>query len=540
MLQLLLVDDEMSIVDTLASTIPWENMGIGEVHKAYSALEAMNLLNIHSIDIVITDARMPGMDGLELARYVYTHWKNTKCLLLTAYADFDYALTAIQNNICDYILKPFDDQDLIDRVAVVIAMIRKEREEQSIVQRAMNAMREHMPRLRSELLQELLQGKRFSTEKLAEKMKLLEVPARIDEHVAMMLVRFKEQFWDYDSFELSLMEFAVSNMAEETFKEQYLVWTCRDVHGYLAILLTPKELNADEKQLSAELLNQLTNQFQLNVLQYLKKNISVLTGHGGAFPGDLLKMYHNLLQLFRRRFGSEQDMALYIAGSSELTDISTLQSLYEPPVLLHLMEAGDWGTIFQKLESIIGELELRWAESPEHIMEAFFVIYAAFSNLAHTNGKMLVDLIGSDYLPVKELLPCKTVKHLSDWVWSVFDKFKLQAQSETHSARLSVVKEAQKFILSNLSQDISVQSIAFRLGLHPSHLSRLYKLEMGENISDYITQLKLEKSIRLLKSSAKKVYEISIEVGYQNPHYFIKLFKKKYGTTPQEYRNHHG
>jgi two-component system response regulator YesN len=75
--------------------------------------------------------------------------------------------------------------------------------------------------------------------------------------------------------------------------------------------------------------------------------------------------------------------------------------------------------------------------------------------------------------------------------------------------------------------------------MHPSYLSRLYKLEMGENISDYITKLKLEKSIQLLKSSTKKVYEISIEVGYQNPHYFIKLFKKHYGTTPQEYRNAH-
>ncbi|WP_256756934.1 response regulator [Cohnella sp. WQ 127256] len=539
MLQLLLVDDEMSVVDTLAQTIHWEELGIGAVHKAYSALEAMNLLNIHQIDIVITDVGMPGMDGLELSRNIYLHWKHTKCLLLTAHADFDYAQTAIQNNICDYILKPISDQELITRVQTVVETIRVERESHSVVQRAKDTMREHIPRFRSELLYDLLQGKRITSEKLAEKINLLEVPIDIGEHVAMMLIRFKEQFSDYDPYEISLMEFAVGNMAEETFEECYHIWCCRDVHDYLAVVLIPKQLDSALIQPSEVLLNRLINQFQMNVQHYLKRNISVLFGHGGVFPNDLLRTYHNLLLLFRQRFGSEQDMPLFITDGGQMADISTLQRLYEPPVLLHLMEAGDWNAIAQKLEYIIEELEQRWAESPEHLMEAFFAVYAAFSNMAHTNGKKLIDLIDNDYLRAKELLPCKTVKHLSEWVWSVFNKFQLQAQSETHSARLSTVKEAQKYILSNLSYDISVQSIADHLRLHPSYLSRLYKLEMGENISDYITKLKLEKSIQLLKSSTKKVYEISIEVGYQNPHYFIKLFKKHYGTTPQEYRNSH-
>lgn len=539
MLQLLLVDDEMSVVDTIAQTIHWEELGIGAVHKAYSALEAMNLLNIHQIDIVITDIGMPGIDGLELSRNIVLHWKNTKCLLLTAHADFDYAQIAIQNNIYDYILKPISDEALIERVRAVVETIRAERESHSVVQRAKDTMREHIPRLRSELLRDLLEGKRISAEKLTEKINLLEVPIEIGEHVAIMLIRYKEQFSDYDPFDMSLMEFAVGNMAEETFLEYYDLWRSRDVHDYLTVVLIPKVQDGGLAQPNEELLNRLINQFQRNVQHYLKRNIAVLFGYGGVFPNDLLRMYHNLLLLFRQRFGSEQDMPLYITDGGESADIATLQRLYEPPILMHLMEAGDWSAIEQKLDSIIEEVEVRWAESPEHILEAFFAIYSAFSNLAHTNGKMMVDLIDSDYMRAKELQPCKTVKHLSDWVWSVFHKFHQHARSETHSARLSTVKDAQKYILSNLSYDISVQSIADHLRMNPSYLSRLYKLEMGENVSDYITKLKLEKSIQLLKSSTKKIYEIAIEVGYQNPHYFIKLFKKHYGTTPQEYRNAH-
>ncbi|MFC4598370.1 response regulator transcription factor [Cohnella hongkongensis] len=537
MLQLLLVDDEMSVVDTLAYTIPWKSLGIEEVHKAYSASEALDILNMHAIDIVITDVRMPGTDGLELSRLVSRQWKHTKCMLLTAHADFDYARTAIQNNISDYILKPIRDEELTERVGQVVEVIRLERETHSVVQRAMDAMREHLPRLRGELLHDLLQGKRIPSGKLEEKLRILEVPIRMDDGIAMMLIRYKEQFSDYDPFEMSLMEYAIFNMAEETFEEGYRVWCCKDVYDYLAVVLIPKRDEADSPGDLEERLNRWTNQFQMNVRHYLKREVSVLLGHGGAFPADLLKMYHNLLLLFRKRFGNGQDMPLYVAGSGELADISTLQRLNEPPALLHLMEAGDWTAIEKRLEAILNELEERWAESPEHLMEAFFALYAAFSNLAHTSGRKMLDLIGSDYSPVKELLPCKTVAHLSEWTRSVFGKFRQQARNENNTARLATVKEAQKYVLSHLSHDISVQSIADHLRMHPSYLSRLYKLETGENISDYITKLKLEKSVMLLKTSTKKIYEISEEIGYHNPHYFIKLFRKYYGTTPQEYRN---
>lgn len=535
MLQLLLVDDEMSVVDTLSHTIPWQQLGIGEVHKAYSAHEALNILNMHAIDIVITDVRMPGMDGLELSRLVSLHWKHAKCLLLTAHADFDYAQTAIRNDISDYIVKPVGDEDLIERVRQVADTIREERETHSAVRRAMDAMREHMPRLRGELLSDLLQGKRITKDKLGEKLRLLEVPLLPGDPVAMMLVRFNDQFSDYDPFEVSLMEYAIGNMAEETFEEGFRIWYCKDVHDYLAFVLIPVQ----GRQLDDGMLGRLTNQFQLNVRHYLKRNVSVLLGHGGSFPDDLTRMYHNLLLLFRKRFGHEWDMPLYVAGGGELAEVRTLQRLYEPPALRHLLEAGDWEAAGKKLESILGELERDWAESPEHLMEAFFAIFAAFSNLAHTNGRKLIELIEGDYLSAKELQPCRTFRQLDEWVWSVFGKFRRQAESETSSARQLAVKEAQKYILSNLAHDISVQAIADHLHMHPSYVSRLYKLETGENVSDFIAKRKLEKAAALLKTSPMKVYEISVAIGYQNPHYFIKLFKKHYGSTPQEYRNAH-
>ncbi|NOU94544.1 response regulator [Paenibacillus sp. LMG 31456] len=541
MLQLLLVDDEMNVVEALASALPWQEVGIDKVHKAYSATEALDILKTNAIDIVITDICMPGMDGLQLIEQIQLNWKKTKCILLTGFAEFEYAQKAIQNQISDYLLKPVSDEEILSRVKSVVELIRKELETNETYQRAMQALRDHLPRLRGELLQDMLQGKRISPVKLTEKMRLLEIPNGFQEEFVLLLIRFKEQFADYDPFEMSLMEFAIGNLATETFEEFFHLWLCKDVHDYLIILITPndklKGLMAEKSKGELKYqLERLANELQLNVQHFLKGRISVLISQWGMFPDDLTKLYYNSLSIFRKRFGDEKDLPVYTADESESADMNILYRLYEPPMLVHLMDAGNWGMVQQKLESILEELELFWPESSEHLTEAFFSIFASFSFIAHKNGKMLGELIGNEYARGKELAPCRTVQSLRAWIWNVMERLQIYTNSETKNARESAVQQTQKFVQANLTVDVSLQAISESLQMHPAYLSRIYKLETGENLSDYIYRLKMEQSAHLLKTSTRKIYEVAIEVGYQNPNYFIKVFKKHFGITPQDYR----
>ncbi|MFD0677642.1 MULTISPECIES: response regulator transcription factor [unclassified Paenibacillus] len=541
MLQLLLVDDEMNVVEALAGALPWKEAGIDKVHKAYSATEALDILKTNAIDIVITDICMPGMDGLQLIEQIQLNWKKTKCILLTGFAEFEYAQKAIQSQISDYLLKPVSDEEIISRVRHVVELIRMELETNETHQRAMKALRDHLPKLRGELLQDMLQGKRISPDKLAEKMKLLEIPVGFQDEFVLLLIRFKDQFADYDPFELSLMEFAIGNLATETFEEYFHLWLCKDVHDYLIIMLTPNDklqgLMAEKSKGEFKYhLERLANELQLNVQHYLKRRISVLISQWGVFPVDLTKLYYNSLSIYRKRFGDEKDLPVYTADESESADMNILYRLYEPPMLVHLMDAGNWELVQQKLDSILEELDLYWPESSEHITEAFFSIFASFSFIAHKNGKMLGELIGNEYARGKELAPCRTVQSLREWIWSVMERLQIYTSSETKNARESAVQQTQKFVQANLTVDVSLQAISDCLQMHPAYLSRIYKLETGENLSDYIYRLKMEQSAHLLKTSTRKIYEIAIEVGYQNPNYFIKVFKKHFGITPQDYR----
>ena len=93
------------------------------------------------------------------------------------------------------------------------------------------------------------------------------------------------------------------------------------------------------------------------------------------------------------------------------------------------------------------------------------------------------------------------------------------------------------FIEHNLHRDVSLQTMADHANLHPTHVSKIYKLETGEGISDYVFRLRMERACHLLTTTDKKVYEIGSEIGYLDPAYFIKVFKRQFSVTPQEYRN---
>lgn len=116
MYRLLIVDDQPDLVDDLAETLPWRELGIEAVYRAYSAHEALDIVRTNPVDVVVTDIRMPGMSGLDLMREIRRSWKNIRCILLSGYSDFEYARSGIRHQADDYLLKPVEDDQLLEAV----------------------------------------------------------------------------------------------------------------------------------------------------------------------------------------------------------------------------------------------------------------------------------------------------------------------------------------------------------------------------------------------------------------------------------------
>ncbi|GGG03259.1 DNA-binding response regulator [Paenibacillus albidus] len=533
-MQMIIVDDEAHWVDNLSLTKPWHTFGIEQVHKAYSGMEALQIIATHPIDIVISDVQMPEMTGIQLIETIRKQDKRIKCIILSGHSDFDYAKQALQHKAVDYLLKPPTDDELFGAVETAIQQINSEWELVSSLERTQFTLRENLPLLKGQLLLDGLQGHRMSPEEWERKLTNYGLPFH-DGECALMLVRLEEEFGRFKDNGQPLIEYAIINMAEEIMGEFMEVWGVKEEHGYLVFLLQMKAGGPAIEQES--MLEKLSSQLQNKVKQFLKGSLSIVITAWFPFPAQLSERFRKAASYFRQIVGDEREFVMRVSEGEPSTEPGPLDALYLPPTLIHLLEAGHWDAAEAKLLAVCAELEEKFPVSWEHCMEAGFVITASFTNLAHRNGLRLGNLLGADIEALQNGEAFASINKLKKWSIGVLHKLQEGTASDVKDIRSLYVKKIQEYTDKNLHLDVSLRVLADHVNLHPTHLSKIYKIETGEGISEYISRLRMERACHMLKTTVKKVYEISREIGYMDPAYFIKVFKRQFGVTPQEYRD---
>lgn len=538
MYQLLIVDDQPDLVEDLASNLPWSTVGIDAVYQAYSGREALDIMHATPIDIIITDIHMPGLSGLDLIQQIRASWSNVKCILLSGYNDFEYAQKALQFQASDYLLKPAEDEELLQAVKKAIAQLEEHWKAISSHQSALTSLKENVPILRNHLLLSLLQGQAYSEQKLTEKLEILNLPITFNESYCMMLMRMEDYFNEQSEHDGSLLEYAACNIAEEIFSEEYQLWYTKDQHGYFVFLIISKEGHSSEPDHTSMLniIEQKAAQLQHYVKLYLKGTVSLVLTKQDIFPLAIRETYDFSLINFRQRIGKERGFLLTLTEESQQGEANSLTHLYNPPLLIHLLEAAQWEATEEKLNYAFEELELKWGESHEHILETYFMIASSMSYSIHKNKLWMSDIMGAEFNHLLSGPHFHTINQLRTWTTGVLDSYKSHVTSKVQHSRSSMIQKVQEYA-SNHLEEASLQSIASHVYLNPSYLSKIYKLETGEGISDYLSRLKMETAAHLLRTTQDKIYEIAAKVGYLKTSYFIKVFKDRYSITPQEFRD---
>ena len=544
MFQMLIVDDEPSVVDAISQTMPWDELMISEVFCAYSSREALKIAELHYIDIVLTDIRMPGMDGMALMETIRKTSNRTRFILLTGHAEFEYAKQALKLQADDCLLKPVSDDKLKEAIAGVTRRLKEEWDQVASMQRTMQVFREHLPAMKAELLRDILE-KRYSDKDLPDKLPVLNIDARPGDMVAPLLIRLEGKFASYNRHDRYMIEYAILNMAEEIMGEHFSLWMSEDAHHYLVIAASAKVMPG--ASFPREQLMRLAAQLQHLVSHYLKGSISIAVGPSGRFPEDLPALYEMAIRTMRTGIGADSGLVME-AGEppqgAELQSIENMRPLapiYEPPSLSQLFEAGMWDVARKKLTDAFRLLESSGCDSLEFMQELYHAVSAAAFHYAHASGKTLKSMLGNDG-PGKPLDASEgrlDLNVLKTWAFGLLDRFSRDNLHEIRDARSQIVAQIQEYIHSHLSDDVTLQTLANYVHLHPAYLSKIYKLETNEGLKDYLLRVRMEKAVHLLLHSDLKIYEITERLGYMNTAYFIKVFKKHFGKTPQEYRDEH-
>lgn len=535
-IKVFLVEDEMVIRRGIKNSIDWEKEGYIFCGEASDGELAYPMIIKEKPDILITDIRMPFMDGLELCKLVKEELPNIKILILSGYDEFDYAKEAIRLGVTEYLLKPISSGKLLEALNGVSESIRREKEDKDLVRKYMEEMRENTEHEKQKFFEQMIAGNLSMADAL-ETGKKYEMNLSAGMY-NLLLFRFTLGEENRKSGELlGEAEYAIKKLTERL---EYVFEFQRDVEGWAFLLM------ADNEEQMSERVKELSKD-----LEEIMKNYSTIAYFGGI--GQPVARLRELEESFREaeralaaRFTMELNRIISVEDIRMAQNVDTLDDIE----ITSFGEIEKTRTMLEKflnngVEDEIDEfVDVYINELPEEnlksvlmrqyiIMDAYIVMMSFCEKIEGIEGEMQAQ---SEELK-NSMKTIQTLEEIKNYIRMLLKKI-IGVRDTISGRRYSDIIEIAKDQIRKtyMSDEISLNTIAAEVGMSPSYFSSIFSKEMGKTFVEYLTEIRMDRAKELLMCSSMKTSEIGYEVGYKDPHYFSYIFKKTQNCTPKEFR----
>lgn len=528
--QLVLVDDKKDIVQGIASSVDWEARGVA-VSCFYNGRDALAHIMEHRPDMVITDIRMPFLDGLELAKEVARIYPDVRIIILTGYDDFSYARDALRLGVVEYLSKPVRLQAIEEVVAKGMELSHKKKKEEMDQAAARRQYKKGLPSLQSRWLEGFIRGSREEgEEELKAKFRELEIPLRTDCFIAAVVeLDLGEQDTNPETEEeLGLMQYAVENMGKELLSETYPCETFRRGSRQVVFLM-----NYDPDQnliVSQYEVYSLFSRLQKMMKEYFQTTVSV--GIGGRHPlaEGIRVSYGQAMDALEQKFylGRNSIISVYDMPKEIKEDLST----YPAHLQEELVTAVRRGSLEDGL-AVLDEYfhaikEMKYIR-PSVLKDKMMYFLLKLCHECETGEEIrIVDILS-------EFEKRKTLEGIQEWMSGFITYLVSQIKNQDMSVIRRNILKVKDFIDENYAESISLKKMSDYIYISQSYLSFSFKAIVGVNFNDYVTKVRMERAKELLPSPGYKVYEVCEMVGYRDKKYFSDLFKKYTGMLPKEW-----
>lgn len=535
-IKVFLVEDEMVIRRGIKNSIDWEKEGYIFCGEASDGELAYPMIIKEKPDILITDIRMPFMDGLELCKLVKKELPNIKILILSGYDEFDYAKEAIRLGVTEYLLKPISSGKLLEALNGVSESIRREKEDKDLVRKYMEEMRENTEHEKQKFFEQMIAGNLSMADAL-ETGKKYEMNLSAGMY-NLLLFRFTLGEENRKSGELlGEAEYAIKKLTERL---EYVFEFQRDVEGWAFLLM------ADNEEQMSERVKELSKD-----LEEIMKNYSTIAYFGGI--GQPVARLRELEESFREaeralaaRFTMELNRIISVEDIRMAQNVDTLDDIEitsfgeiekTRTMLEKFLNNGAEDEIDEFVDVYINELpeeNLKSVLMRQYIiMDAYIVMMSFCEKIEGIEGEMQAQ---SEELK-NSMKTIQTLEEIKNYIRMLLKK--IIGVCDTISGRRysDIIEIAKDQIRKTyMSDEISLNTIAAEVGMSPSYFSSIFSKEMGKTFVEYLTEIRMDRAKELLMCSSMKISEIGYEVGYKDPHYFSYIFKKTQNCTPKEFR----
>lgn len=536
MIKVLIADDELRICELIFRLIDWEALGMSVIAVAHDGRETIKIIKNEMPDIVITDIRMPGYNGVDVIRIGKEYNSDIQFIIISGYSQFDYAQNAIHYGVSDYLLKPVKAKELTKALLRIKSRIDKNNQMYSQVKKAWTLEQQNRRLYREQLIMEIAHGKGFDV--LTKDMNTLNEQYKyefIPGFFTIVIVKadglnFEEKTESsflYEKIQQSL-SFAFAPVMQE------MQGTMLDNGTYIFLFNYENEYAEIESQLH-RLLNQMLLQKdvfkKLHLTIGLGKRVNCLAEVGKSYETAYLAIKDRILAGTDRIIEGKEKIVVQDYKDYFLHTVRELENVVENLDDKRISDIiQEWGTALSKDKEINGyQIE----QSAKALVNSYLLSMQKNNYTLDEDDNLLKDFM-------KSIENCISLGEIQELLSGTLEQSLSEYRHKRALSGSKPIRDAKEYIRNNLAGNLTIQEVSEYVGYSSAHFSVRFKQECGITFSDYVMESRIEKSKELLKNTRETIESIAAAVGYSDVKSFTKNFKKYTEVKPSQYRKIYG
>lgn len=542
MISVFLVEDEIVMREGIRSNINWSAEGYKFVGEAGDGELAYPMIRDLKPDIVITDIRMPFMDGLELSRLIKKELPSTRIIILSGYDDFQYAREAISIGVTDYLLKPISGAQLLEAIGKVSDGIKAEQDQLRFMERYKKEREENRILEKRVLFRQLVAGA-LSMPEILNKGKALGINLAAGAYgIVMFQIKVSDESRGEGQITESYSESIekITSVIRDKYNSKEGIQVYEQLGGVFVFLVLGRD-----RQETADSMDGLLG--DLEDMMSDKSGINYYAGTGCVVDRirEVGRSYESASKAFAHRF-------LY--DSSRVFDghCNTDQAAESAPINMDEIDIGklDRRIVTSFLNNGSSEELLHFVEDfvdntgkgnfqslifRQYIsVDLYFTVVSFLESIGYSRDE-ITEKLGNIGDGQSSQVDTEKTK---DYIHDILSKALEMRDKVCDSRYSSLINSARSYIYDHYSdEDISLNQVAASVNISPNHFSSVFKKETGETFIEFLTRVRMDKAKELLETTDLKAQEIGYKIGYRDPHYFSYIFKKTQNITPRQYRD---
>lgn len=524
----LLADDEEEVVRIIMKKIDWDALGFSVIGYANNGVRALEMVEEFQPDVVMTDIKMPYMDGMELANHIKAEFPATKILLFTGFDKFEYAKEAVHLEVEEYILKPVNSAELTDVFTHLKTKLDKEISDKRNTEILQKYYMESLPLLQANFYASLIAGRIREDE--------------IDKFLSDYQISFTGPFFCClvihtsssqvpEGMHPMLLATSVQKQAEEYLKG----WNPK-CFSYLGNTVLIPELKSEHE------ISELTDECDRFCKYVRRMTGAVVTVGIGSVCRDILGLSQSYSSAreavsYRVLYGTSRSINMKEIAPSQTSKSGTVHN-EEISSLFKMIRLNGEKDIIKAVEQYLNHFAVPQKSLQQYHIDIMELISALY-RFAVNNDIVMEEFsgdVGKLYNSIFDMEP----EELKKWLTDTSLLFREKIISARNSSTQSFVSGAKEYVQNNYAdEELSLDRICEVLGVSNSYFSTLFKKETGSSFISYLTDYRMDQASRMLIETSEKSYIIAKNVGYTDPNYFSYVFKRRFGVSPSNYRREH-